>query len=327
MTFLLPAMAVLLLASVGLASQPLVPPASVSGIWQAGAFVGCPPSAAPLQVQAYDTQTFILREDLSVTREAPFLYLLVGRERAMLIDTGDVAEAGRMPLEATVRDLLPGEGAAKLPLVVVHSHGHLDHRLGDGQFANLAGVEVVSSDHASVQRYFGFTAWPEGTVSLDLGGRIIDVLPAPGHHPAHVLFYDRNTGLLFSGDFLLPGRVLVDDLAAYRASAKRVGAFVKDRTMTAVLGAHIEKNQAGQLFPWQAATHPDEHALALTKADLLALPAALQDFNGLYTETGGFVMENPFRLLLLSGAAFILVLSGLVVVGFRFIRRRRRSVE
>jgi glyoxylase-like metal-dependent hydrolase (beta-lactamase superfamily II) len=142
-----------------------------------------------------------------------------------------------------------------------------------------------------------------------------------------VIFYDRSTGLLFSGDFLLPGRILVDDLAAYRASARRVAAFVKDRPVTAVLGGHIEKNQAGSLFPWQASAHPDERALALTKADLLALPAALQGFNGFYTERGAFVMENPLRLLLISGAAFLLVLIGLAVIGYRFRRRRRRPTE
>jgi glyoxylase-like metal-dependent hydrolase (beta-lactamase superfamily II) len=274
-------------------------------------------------VQAYNAQTFILRENLSETREAPFLYLLVGRQRALLIDTGDVADAGRVPLEATVQALLPGQGHSKLPLVVVHSHGHLDHRLGDGQFANRAGVEVVPADLASVQRYFGLPGWPEGIASLDLGERIIDVLPAPGHHPAHVLFYDRTTGLLFSGDFLLPGRLLVDDLSAYRASAQRVTAYLKDRPVAAVLGGHIEKNATGSLFSWQAKVHPDEHALALTKADLLALPAALQSFHGLYAESGAFVVENPLHLLLLSGAALLLAVVGLVVVGYRFFRRRR----
>jgi glyoxylase-like metal-dependent hydrolase (beta-lactamase superfamily II) len=34
------------------------------------------------------------------------------------------------------------------------------------------------------------------------------VIPTPGHNATHVVFYVRITGLLFSGDFLMPGRLL-----------------------------------------------------------------------------------------------------------------------
>lgn len=278
----------------------------------------------PLQAQACADRTWILREDLHATWEAPFLYLLAGRRRALLIDTGDVADPARMPLAVEVLARLPGDGPAKLPLLVVHTHGHLDHRAGDVQFQGLPGVEVVPSDLTSVRRFFGFPAWPDGTAQVDLGDRIVDVLPAPGHHPAELVFYDRTTGLLFSGDFLLPGRILVDDLAAYRASAARVAAFVKDRPITAVLGGHIEKDRTGALFPWASDTHPEERPLALGKADLLALPAALQHFNGFYTARDGFVVENPIRNLEAGAGAILLILALLGVLAARLIRRWRR---
>jgi glyoxylase-like metal-dependent hydrolase (beta-lactamase superfamily II) len=97
-------------------------------------------------------------------------------------------------------------GGAKIPLIVVHSHGHLDHRAGDPQFEDRPGVQVVPSDLAHVRSYFAFDKWPNGSAQIDLGGRIVDVIPAPGHHPAQLVYYDRNTGLVFSGDFLLPGQ-------------------------------------------------------------------------------------------------------------------------
>jgi hydroxyacylglutathione hydrolase len=302
-------------------------PGSMDVQWDGGAKSGQTRLHAPIQVHAYNPQTFILRENLGDTWEAPFIYLLVGSRRALLIDTGDVADPKVMPLEKTVMALLPGDGLSKLPLIVAHSHGHLDHRQGDAQFENHPGVQLVPSDLAQVRTHFGFSDWPNGTAEVDLGDRVVDVLPAPGHHPAHVVYYDRSTGILFSGDFLLPGRLLVDDTGAYRASARRVADFVRDRPVSHVLGGHIEKNAAGGLFPWQSTFHPDEHALPLTKADVLSLPASLQTFNGFYSETGHFVIEHPIHNLAAFAGAVILFLAGAGILTYRFVRRRRgRSV-
>jgi hydroxyacylglutathione hydrolase len=279
----------------------------------------------PIQVHRYNAQTIVMREKLCATWEAPFLYLLIGSKRALLIDTGDIADPNLMPLEPLVMKLLPGESTAKMPLLVVHSHGHLDHRAGDPQFEGVNGVQLVRSDVEHVRKYFGFADWPNGTAQIDLGDRIVDVLPAPGHHPAQLLYYDRNTGLVFSGDFLLPGRLLVDDWCAYQASAQRVAEFLNQRPVSYVLGGHVEKNRAGELLSWQSTYHPDEHELQLTKNDLLALPAALQKFNGFYTETGPFVIENPLRLLVAAALTAVLILVVLGVLIYRLLRRRGRS--
>jgi hydroxyacylglutathione hydrolase len=292
--------------------------------WDAGA-QACPPQRPrdPIQVHRYNAQTFVLREKLCATWEAPFIYLLIGAKQALLIDTGDQADPAAMPLESTVMGLLPGEVGAKLPLIVVHSHGHLDHRAGDPQFEHQTGVQLVQSDLPHVREYFGFGQWPKGAAVMDLGDRMIDVLPAPGHHRAQLVFYDRNTGLVFSGDFLLPGRLLVENFEDYAASAQRVADFLRDRPVSYVLGGHVEKDRAGVLFAWESTNHADEHALQLPKADIEQLPEALRKFNGIYTETGPFVIENPMRILMALAAAALLVLIILGILLYRFIRRRR----
>ena len=295
--------------------------------WDAGAET-CPAHLSnPIQVHRYNARTIVLREKLCSTWEAPFMYLLIGNKRALLIDTGDIADPNLMPLEITVMGLLPGETAAKLPLLVLHSHGHLDHRAADPQFEGVSGVELVSADLDHVRKYFGFAAWPNGVAQIDLGDRIVDVLPAPGHHPAQLVYYDRNTGLVFSGDFLLPGRLLVDDRSAYEASARRVAEFLKDRPVSYVLGGHVEKNRSGELLPWQSTYHPDERALQLTRTDVAALPAALSKFNGFYTETGPFVIENGLRILIVVAVAAVLILTLLGIWIYRLIRRRRNSAR
>jgi glyoxylase-like metal-dependent hydrolase (beta-lactamase superfamily II) len=325
MKWLLPLTFQTLLLASSVACSAELTPGSWDVHWDGGAQT-CPAGRLkdPIQIHRYNEQTFVLREKLCATWEAPFMYLLVGGKRALLIDTGDIADAASMPLQSMVMSLLPGEAGGKMPLLVAHSHGHLDHRAADPQFDHLAGVQLVLSDLPHVREYFHFADWPNGNAQIDLGDRIVDVLPAPGHHPAQLVFYDRNTGLVFSGDFLLPGRLLVDNFKDYEASAQRVANFLKDRPVSAVLGGHIEKDRNGKLLAWQSTDHPDEHVLQLSKNDIEALPAALQAFNGIDTETESFVIENPMRILIIVavGALLLLILLGMLI--YRLIRRRRR---
>lgn len=294
-------------------------PGSLDVKWSEGATDCKAHPQPPLQVHRYNTQTYILRENLCSTFEAPFLYVLIGQSRALLIDTGDVADPQAMPLAKTVTALLP----RGLPLLVVHTHRHMDHRAGDPQFAKLPNTQVVGYDIDSVKRFYNFTQWPEGVAHIDLGGRVIDVLPTPGHNETEVSFYDRNTALFFSGDFLMPGRLLVDNTNDYLASAHRAVAFLKDRPVSAILAGHIEMTTNGGLEPWESQYHPNERALPMTKADLLALPAALASFNGFYLQSGGFTMINSLNILETIGIGVLIVIAGLIWFLIRFFRRRR----
>ena len=121
-------------------------PGTLDVHWNEGAADCSKTPQPPLQVHRYNAQTYILRESPCATFEAPFMYLLLGSTRALLIDTGDVADASQVPLAQTVMALLPGQAAAKMPLLVVHTHGHLDHRRGDSQFQSLPGVQIVPAD-------------------------------------------------------------------------------------------------------------------------------------------------------------------------------------
>jgi glyoxylase-like metal-dependent hydrolase (beta-lactamase superfamily II) len=220
--------------------------------------------------------------------------------------------------------LLPHQGQSHLPLIVVHSHTHLDHRAGDPQFQSLPDVQVVAAQLPSVKAFFGFTHWPEAVTQFNLGNRVVDVIPAPGHNPAHVVFYDRVTALLFSGDFLLPARLIVDDIVAYRASARRVMEFLRDRPVSYVLGGHIEEDSAGRLYDWQTSYHPDERALPLAKSDVMALPAVLDAFNGFESERDGLTIIDSMHMLEAMAAATVLALMVLGYGIYRGVRRLRR---
>jgi glyoxylase-like metal-dependent hydrolase (beta-lactamase superfamily II) len=292
--------------------------------WNPGAEDCEQADAPPLQTHQYEPQTFILRQSLCSNFEAPFLYLLIGEDEALLIDTGATEDATQMPLAKAVLDLLPDKAGAKIPLLVLHTHGHGDHRAGDAQFAALPGVKVVPAEVADLRTSLSLPNWPEGVARIALGGRTIDIIAAPGHQPAHLIFYDDRTALLFTGDFLLPGRLMVDEIDAYRASAQRLVAFVGDRPVSHVLGAHVELDTAGELFAGGSQHHPNERALALSKDDVLGLPAALADFNGFYSPHANYVVTNPKRNLMVVASGIVLALV-LIVWGWRRMRRRKSA--
>jgi hydroxyacylglutathione hydrolase len=292
--------------------------------WNEGAEDCAKSVQPPLQVHQYEPQTYILRQSFCADFEAPLMYLLIGADEALLIDTGAVEDTPQIGLTKTVMDLLPSKGDAKIPLLVLHTHGHGDHRAADAQFAAVAGVKVVPPEVPDLQTALSLPQWPEGVAHIALGDRTVDVIAAPGHQPAHLIFYDDRTALLFTGDFLLPGRLMVDDLDAYRASAARLVSFLGDRPVSHVLGAHIELDNAGVLYPSGSQYHPNERPLALDKADVLALPGALADFNGFYARHDHFVITNPKRNLLTVAIGVVLVLAA-IVWGWRRRRRRKQS--
>jgi hydroxyacylglutathione hydrolase len=253
------------------------------------------------------------------------MYLLIGNSRALLVDTGDVADPKQMPLAQTITSLLPDQPAqSKLPLLIVHTHGHLDHRLGDSQFSNLPNVEIVATDLAHVREHFDFKDWPNGLAQLDLGDRVVDVIPSPGHYPSELSYYDRQTGLFFSGDFFLPGRLIIDDARADLASAQRVAEFIKNRPVIYVLGGHIELDASGETVAMGSQYHPHEHVLQMTKNDLLALPAIISSFNGFYSQNGVYILYSQTRILIALGFILIVVLVASVMLLRKYLRRRKR---
>ena len=297
---------------------------SLPAQWNIGAEDCAASPQPPLQVHTYEPQTFILRQSPCANFEANFIYLLIGSDKALLIDTGAVADPQAMPLAKTIMELVPEKDHKKLPLLVTHTHRHLDHRAGDPQFASLPAVQVVPFDLEGVRAFFGFGNWPNGIAHLDLGGRTVDVIPTPGHNQTHVAFYDSRTGILFSGDFLMPARLLIEDAAAYRESALRVVDFLKTRPLTHILGGHIELNMAGRAYRFGSHYHPNEHRLESTRADLTALPAALERFNGFYARYPNYILTNPIHNILALVFTVLLVLSVAAFGLYRLWRRRRR---
>lgn len=230
------------------------------------------------QVQAIDGDTYVIRQSVKTNFEAPFLYLLFGRDRALLLDTGAGGLKVRPTVDRLIADWQARHGQRPIRLVVAHSHSHGDHHAGDDEFRDRPDTDVVGLKPTEVAAFFHFADWPRGVAQFDLGGRVLDVLATPGHQPAHIMVYDARTRLMFSGDMLYPGRLYVplNHFDDFRASAERLAAFAKTHPIRALLGAHIEMTTApGKDYPMEAPTHPTEHPLALAPAAIEELRAAV----------------------------------------------------
>ncbi|GAA1804590.1 hypothetical protein GCM10009682_27800 [Luedemannella flava] len=255
-------------------------PGDLSVRWHAGAVSPRHDTAPELQVHAYDEHTVILRQNMSVNYEAPFMFLLFGNERALLVDTGATAEPEFLPLRRTVDELI-ADWLARHPrpaygLVVAHTHSHHDHLAADGQFADRPDTTVVGTDLDAVVSYYGLTDWPSGTARIDLGGRVVDVLPGPGHDEPATVFYDAYTGILFTGDTVYPGRLYVRDWAAFTATIDRLLAWCATHPVTHLLGCHIEMSTTpGRDYLIRTSYQPDEPPLQMSVAQLRALREAI----------------------------------------------------
>ena len=290
--------------------------------WHSGA-EECTPDTTQTEIQEIDDRTFVLRQNPCVDYEANLVYLLVGTQRSLLIDTGAVDGTKAAPLVGLVWLALERVGAGKSQLLVAHTHGHQDHRAGDQAFSKLPNTLIAPHESAALREALGFSDWPNGLATIDLGGRIVDLIPTPGHHEDHIVFYDRKSRILFTGDFLLQGRLLVDDLDAYQASAQRVVDFVKEHPVEQVRGAHIELDITGMAYPGGATFHPNERVRPLTALDVNNLPAALADFNGFYSRHPNFIVVNPIHNLLAVVTGIIVALAFLVWLA-RWLWTRRR---
>jgi len=249
------------------------------GSWYAGGAT-CATQPPQFKVHAYNDDFYILRQPACTNYEKPFLYLVFGRDKVLLLDTG----AGKIDVPAAVDGVINGWLArhhrASILLVVAHSHSHGDHVAGDTLFRGKANVTLVGRDTTAVRTFFGITQWPDQIVQYDLGNRVLDVIPIPGHQPAGIALYDRRTGILLSGDTFYPGRLYVRDQPAYIASIKRLVEFTRTRPVSYILGTHIEeKSTPFEDYVVGTVDQPNEHVLQLSRGQLLELVRkALADF-------------------------------------------------
>jgi hydroxyacylglutathione hydrolase len=162
-------------------------------------------------VQKIDANTYALGEPRYY--QANYAYLIVGEQRALLFDAG----SGTREITNVVTSL------TDLPVTVMLSHLHYDHSGGIAPFASVAMIDLpetradIENGKFTPGRYeylgmidnlvpptFSVTEWVKPGTTIDLGGRVLQILSAPGHTHSSVALYDAATHQLFAGDFIYP---------------------------------------------------------------------------------------------------------------------------
>lgn len=198
------------------------------------------------RVSEPEADTFVVEEPLHRERVASFL--LVGRERALLIDAG----MGVVPLRPVVASL------TDKPVTLLLSHAHFDHVGSAHEFVGSSPIVIHGLEAARLEAgwepehlrtYYrpdqltgplppGFdpaaatipgvtpTDRLRGGESIDLGDRSVEVLWCPGHAPGLLALLDRQRRLLFSTDVAYAGELYAHfggaDVTAYRQTMRRL---------------------------------------------------------------------------------------------------------
>jgi glyoxylase-like metal-dependent hydrolase (beta-lactamase superfamily II) len=191
--------------------------------------------------------------------EETISYLISGTVASLLFDTG----MGIGDLKKVVGEL------TQLPVVVLNSHTHNDHVGDNWQFEKVYAIDTDftrqnargSREDAQAELEPGqicgnlpagfdakayatkpwkITRYLHDRELIELGERKLEVIATPGHTPDAVSLFDRNNGLLFTGDTYYPARIWLfrpeTDLTAYDASIRRLSALAPK--VKVVLGAH-----------------------------------------------------------------------------------------
>ncbi|MEM9004830.1 MAG: MBL fold metallo-hydrolase [Cyanobacteria bacterium P01_F01_bin.86] len=264
---------------------PVAAPGSLDVQWIHGSISPKHNTDPDIQVHVYNEHTIIMRQNMAVHPEAPFMFLLFGNDRAILLDTGATRSPAFFPLRQTVDDLmeqwLAQHPREDYPLVVAHTHLHRDHFEADPQFWDRPNTVIVDKTLAATMAFYGFQNWPHDQVTFDLGGRQLKVLATPGHEVAEVSIYDPYTHLLFTGDIVYPGRLYIDDWQAFTESIERLIAFCETHPIVYLLGCHIEMSTYPKLdYLIRTSYQPYESPLQMTVEQLKSIRGAIAEIDG-----------------------------------------------
>lgn len=234
-----------------------------------------------IEVFQYDESSYVLRQNKCLSYEAPFIYVLIGQKKILVVDTGATESPEAFPLFQTIQSLNQKHSdnisTNEREIVVIHSHSHSDHHSADSQFSGQTNVTVVAANSAGINEFFEFEQWPSLQTSMELGGRKITIIPTPGHQEEAISVYDSQTKWLLTGDTFYPGYIYVKSWGDYKNSIARLAEFTNKHNVSAILGSHIEMtNKAGEYYEIGTLYQPNESSLLLTPHDLMSLNEKLQ---------------------------------------------------
>lgn len=135
--------------------------------------------------------------------EASF-YLVIGEQRAAVIDTG-------ISVGYKIRPVI--EQLTNKPLILIITHAHIDHfhHMDEFDTVYMCHEELTMPADVLKEMMAGKELKLEQTIDIrtgdlvELGGEELEICQVPGHTPGSVVVWARQQNLLFTGDAIGSG--------------------------------------------------------------------------------------------------------------------------
>lgn len=175
-------------------------------------------------------------------------YLLIGDTEAVMIDAG----MNKENIRAYAQTL------TNVPLrAVINTHSHFDHTAGNGFFETIYGTEGISrsakntmgNPFADYPLDYTFTLVEDGDI-INIGNRKLRIIELDCHSPGNIAILDRTNGLLFPGDELETGQVLL--LPGYAEEPGQIHgapAGTVEKYLHAMKKIHVYRDQIKAILP------------------------------------------------------------------------------
>lgn len=148
-------------------------------------------------------------------------FLLVGTEKAMLIDSGmNTPNAKQI-----------AESITELPIMLLNTHADPDHISGNAGF-DCFYMHPEEEDNYRAHGGLGTILPVKDEEIIDLGNRPLKIIFIPGHTPGSVAILDINSKVLISGDSIQDGNIFMfkerRNLPLYAESLKRLSMYTDE---------------------------------------------------------------------------------------------------
>jgi len=215
------------------------------------------------EVYKIDPQVYVFYEPGQF--EEAISYLVVGEEKAVLIDTG--CGIGNVKTLA--------EEFTQLPIMVVNTHSHYDHIAQNHLFDEVAIFDAPNARQAAKKGYsktemaqllaegmlwkplpedfdprnyhvppFTVTWWLKDGDVIDLGNRKLEVIHTPGHSPDSICLLDRDARLFWTGDTFYTGAIYI------HLPGSNLDAFINSYEKMIALSPLYERLMPSHNEPW-----------------------------------------------------------------------------
>ncbi len=211
------------------------------------------------KVSQISDNTYMIEEPQS--SQYNISYLIIGSEKALMLDTGsgENKNKSKQKISTVIKSL------TDKPITLLMTHFHFDHNANIEEFDNIAFANIKDIRDKAIDDktyYFSskelaFGSYPEKTTvhewidldtNIDLGNRIIKVSRVRGHTDDSIIVIDESRKLVFTGDTLYNGPLIVIGKENYDPYINTINMMKESFSDSfSFYGAHGNSNLGGEM--------------------------------------------------------------------------------